>query len=336
MARRGWRSHWSWKVPSLNLLGVLTGIGTEELVERAAVAPSAPTAESVPSRAHASLMSRLRAGRINFKLGEVKKAFAFTDADFALWLESENQWGIRLKARPTRTDVGELHNTGILKLDGRFQRASRFPNTPLIQITYSGGPLGQLTKLIYGRDRGWRGNVRSNASLTGTPSALEVTLDAQVDDFRRYDIALGEALPLLAHFARNLFVADDSLHALQCESPVGSGVLEVRGNAQGWAADAYDLSGRRGQRFPQSRNCRPARHSTEEAACASRQPATLKACSAVRKLPGDSPVWAGGGRTNLLALHSSVLKQDLQIGTIDVVVPKATVPPDCNLTFRIT
>ena len=63
------------------------------------------------------------AGRINFKLGQVKKAFAFTDADFALWLESESQWGIRLEGRPMRTDVG-ISDTGTLKLDGRFQRGS--------------------------------------------------------------------------------------------------------------------------------------------------------------------------------------------------------------------
>ena len=69
-------------------------------------------------------------GRINFKLGEVKKSFAFTDADFALWLESENQWGIRLEARPMRTDV-DVHDTGTLKLDGRFQRASSLRDTPL-------------------------------------------------------------------------------------------------------------------------------------------------------------------------------------------------------------
>ena len=71
-----------------------------------------------------------------------------------------------------RTDV-DVHDTGILKLDGHFQRASSLRDTPLdLKFTFSGGPLGQLTKLIYGRDRGWRGNVQSNASLTGTPAAL--------------------------------------------------------------------------------------------------------------------------------------------------------------------
>src|SRR5664280_2357976 len=134
-------------------------------------------------------------------------------------------------SRKTNVDV---HDTGIFKLDGRFQRASSLRDTPLdFKFTFSGGPLGQLTKLIYGRDRGWRGNVRSNASLTGTPAALGVTLDARVDDFRRYDIAVGEALRLLVHCTGTYSSPDDALHDLQCQSPVGAGVLEVRGNAEG-------------------------------------------------------------------------------------------------------
>src|SRR5271169_4652986 len=186
--------------PSLNLVRRSDGHwNVEELVERASQVSPAPTAKTRPEARPRFPYVKASSGRINFKLGQVKKAFAFTDADFALWLESENQWGIRLEARPTRTDV-DVHDTGVLKLDGRFQRASSLRDTPLdLKFTFSRGPLGQLTKLIHGRDRGWRGNVRSSASLTGTPAALGITLDAQIDDFRRYDIALGEALRLLAH-----------------------------------------------------------------------------------------------------------------------------------------
>ena len=57
--------------------------------------------------------------------------------------------------------MSDISDTGTLKLDGRFQRASSLRDTPLdFKLTFSGGPLGQLTKLIYGRDRGWRGNVQ--------------------------------------------------------------------------------------------------------------------------------------------------------------------------------
>src|SRR5574337_694749 len=39
-------------------------------------------------------------GRINLKIGQEKIAYALTDADFALWLASEDQWEMRLQARP--------------------------------------------------------------------------------------------------------------------------------------------------------------------------------------------------------------------------------------------
>jgi len=312
--------------PSLNLVRRPDGHwNVEELVERTSQVASAPTTKIRPEVRPRFPYVEASSGRINFKLGEVKKAFAFTDADFALWLESENQWGIRLEARPMRTDV-DVHDTGILKLDGRFQRASSLRDTPLdFKFTFSGGPLGQLTKLIYGRDRGWRGNVRSNASLTGTPAALGVTLDARVDDFRRYDIAVGEALRLLVHCTGIYSSPDDALHDLQCQSPVGAGVLEVRGNAEGWAADGYDLSVS-AERIPAARIVAFARHAKKDLPADLTATGEFEGVFAVRKQPGGIPAWAGGGRTNLLALRSGVLKQDLQIGAIEVVVPKPNAP----------
>ena len=313
--------------PSLNLVRRPDGHwNVEELVERASQVSSAPTTETRPEVRPRFPYVEASSGRINFKLGQVKKAFAFTDADFALWLESENQWGIRLEARPMRTDV-DVHDTGTLKLDGRFQRASSLRQTPLdLKFSFSGGPLGQLSKLIYGRDRGWRGNVRSNISLTGTPTALGITLTAQVDDFRRYDIALGEALRLLVHCTGTYSSPDDALHDLQCQSPVGPGVLEVRGNAQGWAGDDYDLSVS-AERIPAARIVAFARHAKKDLPADLTATGEFEGVFSVRKQPGDTPAWAGGGRTNLLALQSGVLKQDLQIGTIEVAIPKPNAAP---------
>ena len=309
--------------PSLNLVRRSDGHwNLEELVERASQVSSAPTSKARPEVRPRFPYVKASSGRINFKLGQVKKAFAFTDADFALWLESENQWGIRLEARPMRTDV-DVHDTGTLKLDGHFHRASSLRDTPLdLKFTFSGGPLGQLTKLIYGRDRGWRGNVRSNASLTGTPAALGVTLDAQVDNFRRYDIALGEALRLLVHCTGTYSSPDDALHDLQCQSPVGAGVLEVRGTTQGWAGGAYDLSVS-AERIPAARIVALARHAKKDLPADLTATGEFEGVFAVRRPPGGTPNWQGGGRTNLLALQSGVLQQDLQIGTIEVAIPNA-------------
>ena len=69
-------------------------------------------------------------GRINFKSGQEKKPYSLTDANFALWQDSENAWGVRLKAQPVRTDFN-LSDTGLLELDGSWQRAANLHETPL-------------------------------------------------------------------------------------------------------------------------------------------------------------------------------------------------------------
>jgi hypothetical protein len=307
--------------PSLNLVRRSDGHwNLEELVERTAQVASAPTTKPRPEARPRFPYVEASAGRINFKLGQVKKAFAFTDADFALWLESESQWGIRLEARPMRTDVG-ISDTGTLKLDGRFQRGSSLRNTPVnFKLTLKGGPLGQITTLIYGHDRGWRGAVSSNATLTGTPAALGITLDAQVDDFRRYDIALGEALRLRVHCTGTYSSPDDTLRDVQCESPVGPGVLRIRGSARGWLGEAYDL-GISAEQVPAERLVALARHAKKDLPSDLTATGDVEAVFTVRKLRGGVPVWGGGGRSEQLALHAQVLKRDLEIGEVQFVVP---------------
>jgi len=309
--------------PSLNLVRRSDGHwNLEELIERTARAASAPTSKTRPEARPRFPYVEASTGRINFKLGQVKKAFAFTDADFALWLDSETQWGIRLEGRPMRTDVG-INDTGALKLDGRFQRGYPLQSTPVnFKIALSGGPLGQITKLIYGHDRGWRGTATLSAVLTGTPAALGITVDAQVDDFRRYDIALGEALRMRAHCIGTYSSPDDAMRDLQCESPVGPGFLRIRGQLQGWFGDAYDL-GISAEQVPAERLVALARHAKKDLPADLTATGNVEAVFSVRKLPNEAPVWSGGGRSEQLALHSEVLQHDLEVGEVQFLVPAA-------------
>jgi hypothetical protein len=306
--------------PSLNLARRADGHwNAEELVERASQTNPAPTAKTRPEARPRFPYVEASSGRINFKLGQVKKAFAFTDADFALWLESENLWGMRVKARPVRTDVN-ISDTGTLKLEGRFQRAANLRDTPLyLKLTFSDGPLGQLTKLFYARDRGWRGDVRAAAVLTGTPVALGVTADLQVDDFRRYDIALGEALRLRTHCTGSYSSADDALFDVRCESPVGPGVLRVRGDAQGWSSGGYewDISG---EHIPAEKMVAFALHTKKDLPPDLTATGEVDALFTVRKSPGGMPQWSGGGQTDSLALQADVLKQPLELGELQFAV----------------
>jgi hypothetical protein len=310
--------------PSLNLVRRPDGHwNLEELVERSSQVPSAPTAKTSPESRPRFPYVQAKAGRINFKLGQVKKSFAFSDADFALWLASENEWGVRLEARPMRSDV-PVSNAGTLKMDGRFQRASSLRDTPLnLKINFTKGQLGQTTALIYGRDRGWRGGVTSTATLTGTPASLAVTIDAQVDDFRRYDIALGEALRLSAHCTGTYSSPDDSIRDIQCQAPVRPGILMVRGNVIGWAGAEYDL-GISAEQIPLDRIVALARHTKKDLPEDLTATGTTDGVFTVHKNAGGAPIWAGGGRASHFALQSNVLKPDLELGEVEFTIPEAS------------
>ncbi|MGA9793716.1 MAG: AsmA family protein, partial [Terriglobales bacterium] len=98
--------------PSINLVRNDQGHwNLASLIERNAQIPAAPTAK--PASEPRPAFPYLEAGhaRVNFKIGQTKKSYALMDADVALWQDSENSWGARIKAEPVRTDFN-LTDTG--------------------------------------------------------------------------------------------------------------------------------------------------------------------------------------------------------------------------------
>ena len=306
--------------PSLNLARREDGHwNIEELVGRTAQVRPAPTARIKPEYRIRFPYVEATGGRINFKFGQVKKVFALSDADFALWLESENEWGVRLEARPLRTDV-PVGDTGVLTMDGRFQRASSLRDTPVkLKATFAKGQLGQFTALIYGRDRGWRGSVTSSATLAGTPSSLAVTLDASADDFRRFDIVLGEALRLSIHCTATYSSIDDSASGIQCQSPIRAGMFLLRGNVIGLQGQAFDL-GVTAEQVPLDRLVALARHTKKDLPEDLTATGSTDAVFTVRRSLGQMPLWSGGGRTTRFALQSKALKPDLELGPLEYAI----------------
>jgi AsmA protein len=217
--------------PSLNLAHH-TGGGwnLESLLERAARTPLAPTGITKSEARSRFPYIEGSSGRINFKNGPEKKPYALTNADFALWQESENVWGVRLKAQPFRSDLN-LNDTGLLQVSGTWQRSGTFLDTPLqFSIEWSQAQLGQLTKFFTGNDKGWRGDIRFDATVTGTPASLKITSTILADDFRRYDIASGKSLRLAAHCDGEYTAHEHGFHQIACSAPVGTGSITVAGD----------------------------------------------------------------------------------------------------------
>jgi hypothetical protein len=218
--------------PSLNLVHKDGGRwNLEALLERTAHSPLAPTAKAKSEPRPAFPYIQASSGRINFKFGQEKKPYALTSADFSLWQDSENSWGVRLRAQPFRSDL-TLSDTGLLRVNGTWQRAPSLRETPLqFSVEWDRPQLGQLTKFLTGFDKGWRGAVLLDATLTGTPAKLQVTSDASIRDFRRYDILSGEAVGLAAHCDGQYSSVDRMFHEVLCHAPVGAGSITLHGEA---------------------------------------------------------------------------------------------------------
>ncbi len=92
----------------------------QSLLLRASQTPAAPTAKARPEARLRFPYIEGEGGRINFKSGMEKKVYALSEADFALWLASENEWNLRLRARPMRTRCQSQRYR-----DGRGQRSLR-------------------------------------------------------------------------------------------------------------------------------------------------------------------------------------------------------------------
>jgi hypothetical protein len=229
--------------PSLNLVRGNDGRwNLETLLERTAHIPLAPTAKAKSEPRPGFPYIEGSSGRINFMAGREKKSFSLTNADFALWQDSENAWGMRLKAQPVRTDMNS-NDTGILRIDGTWQRAETLRDTPLqFTLAWEHPQLGQLTKLFTGNDQGWRGGVQWEATVSGTPAKLRISSDAAIQDFRRYDITSGDPLQLAVHCDTQYSAMDRAFHEVLCGAPVGGGLLTLKGMAGLPRSHLYSLA----------------------------------------------------------------------------------------------
>jgi AsmA family len=216
--------------PSINLVRNNEGRwNLASLLERNAQIPAAPTGKRASERRPAFPYLEAGHARVNFKIGQTKKSYALMDADVALWQDSENSWSARIKAEPVRTDFN-LTDTGLLQINATWQRAPSSRLTPVqITVQWQNGQLGQITKLLSGRDRGWRGAVSFTAKLSGTPEALQIQSATAVEGFHRYDIVGSENVRLATGCSGQYNAITSTLADLLCESPVSDGMLRLRG-----------------------------------------------------------------------------------------------------------
>jgi AsmA family/AsmA-like C-terminal region len=317
----------SLQYPSLNMVRAADGKwNIETLLERASRIPTAPTAKTRPGMRPRFPYIEADSGRINFKIGPEKKVYSLADADFSLWMESENEVRTRLRARMVRTD-SYLSDTGTLRLEGRFQRAWNLRDTPLsVTASLDNAQLGQLTKLIDGLDRGWRGGVDVDLNLGGTPSNMNVSARAAINDFRRYDITTTNHLRLETRCAAKFSASEERFWDISCQSPVSGGALSLRGSLDGIATvRGYDLT-LASDKVPVQSFVAALRHWKLNLPEDLNAAGTVDGSFVFRKPDAaSSAVWDGSAKTSDVVLSSSLLPKPLPVGIIGVELRSASV-----------
>jgi hypothetical protein len=308
--------------PSLNLTRNAEGRwNIENLLERTSSTTVAPTAKSPRESRPAFPYIAADRGRINFKVGQEKKAFTLTEADYSVWQNSENAWGMRLKARPVRTDFN-LSDTGQIEVSGTWQRAATLRQTPVqFSMQWEGAQLGQVTKLFSGEDKGWRGTITVSADLAGTPADLTVRSDGSLEDFRRYDILGGGLLTLHTHCDAHYSTVDRGLHGVICQTPSGDGAIALLGDVVNVPGPRqYDLK-LAADNVPLQVVLSLIRHAKRD------MPDDLTAAGTLAgefNLRGDAaiaqPELSGSGQTADLRLRSSSTKAELMVGAVPFTI----------------
>jgi AsmA family len=322
--------------PSLNLVRVQGQWNLASVVERAEKITVAPTARVKTDKRKVFPYIEGSQGRINFKLGQEKKPYALMEADFSLWQESENEWRIRLKTRPVSSNFN-LTDTGVLQIRGSWYRAHSLRQTPVqFTVDWNGGQLGQLTKLVYGADKGWRGAINLNVAVTGTATDLTVTALGSADDFHRYDVIPSERLRLQTRCTGHYTSINDNLSNVDCYSPVSDGVFGVHGEIHNlFAVRNYNLVFL-AHGLPVQSLLFFARHTT------SAIPQDLIASGALdgqwsieHDAGSAAPDWEGSGQTTNLQLISSNADTDIALGTVPFVLSRKHTKLPPNSTAKV-
>jgi uncharacterized protein involved in outer membrane biogenesis len=214
----------------------------EELVERASKSSTAPTTAGKRESRRIFPYIEARHARINFKDGVEKTHFAFTNAEFSLWQEAENQWGMRLRASPIRTDAN-LTDTGVISVNGIWQRAAVLSDTPVqFSLDWKQAQIGQMSRLLFGTDKEWRGSAALSSHFSGTLKNLQITSEASIDQLRRQDMPAGTDFAVAAQCSAEYNSDQRSLTNVDCSSPIGDGSLELKGSAAGIPFSSYNLT----------------------------------------------------------------------------------------------
>ena len=221
---------------SLNLVRSAAGRwNLEPLFKTAATkAGSTPAAQAAPPLPYLSATN----SRINFKNGAEKLPFSLVATDVSFWQENPGEWRIRLRGQPARTDVSlDLADTGVVELNASAHSSAELSQMPIqLDLEWRDAQLGQLTRLATGSDAGWRGDLRGDVHVDGTPDAANVKTRLRAAGVHRAEFAPAAPLDFDANCGFVYHYSTRALEKLVCDSPLGDGHVRIAGDLPGKSA----------------------------------------------------------------------------------------------------
>lgn len=108
-------------------------------------------------------------GRVSFKLGDDKQAFAFVEVSGNVQQAAPGRWKLQLQAEPWRSGV-QLQSAGTIHVQGEVAGTSSRLQPARLQIHWEGASLADVLRLLHGQDTGIRGSFALDAAAeSGTP-----------------------------------------------------------------------------------------------------------------------------------------------------------------------
>ncbi|HUB19334.1 MAG TPA: AsmA family protein [Acidobacteriaceae bacterium] len=218
---------------------------------RASQIANAPTAQR-----HASARPRFpyieaTDARIDFKDGVEKKPFSLMNAEFSMWQAGSDEWRLRLRAQPVRTDLelhlsdtgaSELAGGGEVTLEGSLRRAAVLDAMPVdLRAEWSGAQLGQVSRLLAGMDPGWRASLDATSTIRGSFGDLQIQSRLHLADLRRQEFQPPVAVDVDATCRSDYRRVQRTFGNITCFWPVASGHFLLTGSIQGFESPKADL-----------------------------------------------------------------------------------------------
>jgi|GEM_PF-3232807 len=237
--------------PSVNLVRRADGRWNfESILLHAAQEDAAPTAQTKPGPAPRFPYIEATGARLNVKLGDEKMPAALTEADFALWLPSPQQWKVRIDAKPARTDIN-VSDPGVLHIEATLEKAARLEDVPIeLAAAWRLAPLGEATRVLTGSDAGWRGDVDATATLHGTLGDALLGGNLKLRNLRRAEFIPEKMLDVSVECSAHMAVDIAVLHQPACTvsptpiSHLGFGAVDTTPESAVYVtADKLELTG---------------------------------------------------------------------------------------------